>query len=114
MPVSLERTIHRQAGVIAQRQAIELGMSARTVQRRVAGGAWRELLPLVYLVSGHRRTDEARVRAAWLWAGGAPAAITGIAAAYWHAMLDGAPALVEVTVPQATHRRRRQGWWCAG
>ncbi|MGH8965042.1 MAG: hypothetical protein ACRDXB_06900, partial [Actinomycetes bacterium] len=43
--MSLERTIHRQAGVIAQRQAIELGMSARTVQRRVAGGAWRECCP---------------------------------------------------------------------
>jgi very-short-patch-repair endonuclease len=107
--VSIERTIHRQAGVIAQRQAVGLGMSARTVQRRVAGGAWRELLPRVYLVSGHRRTDEARVRAAWLWAGGAPAAITGCAAAYWHGMLDGAPALVEVTVPRATHRNAPPG-----
>jgi very-short-patch-repair endonuclease len=104
VPVSIERTIRRQAGVIALRQAVELGMSARTVQRRVASGAWRELLPLVYLVSGHRRTDEVRVRAAWLWAGGTPAAVTGLAAAYWHGMLDAAPALVEITVPRVTHR----------
>jgi very-short-patch-repair endonuclease len=104
VPVSIERIVQRQAGVIGLHQAVQAGMSARTVQRRVASGAWRELLPLVYLVSGHRRTDEARVRAAWLWAGGAPAAVTGLAAAHWHGMFDAAPALVEITVPRATHR----------
>jgi very-short-patch-repair endonuclease len=104
VPVSIERIIQRQAGVIGLHQAVQAGMSARTVQRRVASGAWRELLPLVYLVSGHRCSDEARVRAAWLWAGGAPAAVTGLAAAHWHGMLDAAPALVEITVPRATHR----------
>jgi very-short-patch-repair endonuclease len=104
VPVSIEHTVRRQAGVIARRQAVELGMSARTVQRRVASGAWLELLPLVYLVSGHRRTDEVRVRAAWLWAGGMPAAVTGHAAAYWLGMLDAAPALVEITMPRSTHR----------
>jgi hypothetical protein len=103
--VSIERTVQRQAGVIALSQAVRLGLSARTVQRRVCSGAWRELYPLVYLVSGHRGTDEVWVRAAWLWAGGEPAAVTGPAAAYWHGMLDRAPAVVEITVPRATHRR---------
>lgn len=84
-------------------------MSARTVQRRAAGGVWRELLPLVYLVSGHRRTDEARVRAAWLWAGGSPAAVSGLSGAYWHGMLDSAPAHVGLTVPRATHRQALPG-----
>jgi very-short-patch-repair endonuclease len=109
VPVSIERIIQRQAGVISLHQAVQAGMSARTVQRRVARGAWRELLPLVYLVSGHRRTDEARVRAAWLWAGASPAAVSGLAAAYWHRMLGAAPALVEITVPRATHRSAPPG-----
>ncbi|OLS98480.1 hypothetical protein BJF90_09485 [Pseudonocardia sp. CNS-004] len=107
--MSIERIVQRQAGVIGLRQAVQAGMSARTVQRRVASGAWRELLPLVYLVSGHRRTDEVRVRAASLWIGRAPAAVTGLAAAYWHGMLDAAPALVEITVPRTTHRTAPPG-----
>jgi very-short-patch-repair endonuclease len=102
--MSIDRTVRRQAGVIALGQAVRLGLSARTVRRRVRSGAWQELLPQVYLVSGHRRTDEVRVRATWLWAGGEPAAVTGPAAAYWHGMLDTAPAFVELTVPRATHR----------
>jgi very-short-patch-repair endonuclease len=109
VPVSIEQIVRRQGGVIGLHQAVQAGMSARTVQRRVAGGAWRELLPLVYIVSGHRRTDEVRVRAAWLWSGGAPAAVTGLAAAHWHGMLDAAPALVEITVPRATHRNAPAG-----
>jgi very-short-patch-repair endonuclease len=107
--VLVERIVQRQAGVIGLRQAVQAGMSARTVRRRVVSGAWRELLPMVYLVSGHRRTDEARVRAASLWAGGSPAAVSGLAAAYWHGMLDGAPALVEITLPRATHRTAPPG-----
>jgi very-short-patch-repair endonuclease len=107
--VSIERIVRRQAGVIALRQAVQEGISPRTVQRRVASGAWLELLPHVYLVSGHRRTDEGRVRSTWLWAGGAPAAVTGLAAGYWHGMLDAAPVPVEITVPRATHRTRPPG-----
>jgi very-short-patch-repair endonuclease len=109
VPVSIERIVRRQAGVIALRQAVQAGLSTRTVQRRVASGAWLELLPQVYLVSGHRRSDEGRVRATWLWAGGAPAAVTGLAAAYWHRMLDAGPALVEITVRRGTHRIRPPG-----
>ena len=102
--VTIDRTVQRQAGVLAHAQAVQLGLSARTVQRRVRSGAWHELYPQVYLVNGHRRTDEVRVRAAWLWAGREPAAVTGPAAAYWHGMLDRAPGAVEITVPRATHR----------
>jgi very-short-patch-repair endonuclease len=107
--VSLERTVRRQAGVIARHQAVALGISVRTVQRRVRGGAWAELHPRVYLVGGHRPTDEARVRAAWLWAGGDPTTVTAGAAAYWHGMLDRAPPIVEVTVARTTHRRPPSG-----
>jgi very-short-patch-repair endonuclease len=74
-------------------------MSAATVQRRVRQGSWHPLHPAVYLVGGHRLTDEARVRAAWLWAGDR-AAVSGPAAAYWHGLLDRAPDEIEVTVPR--------------
>ena len=92
-------------------QAAACGVSAATVYRRADGGGWQRLYPGVYLVGGHRLTDEARVRAAWLWAGGEPAAVTGPAAAYWHGMLKRAPATVEVTVGRQRHCRppRTQG-----
>src|SRR5919108_3260594 len=107
--MSLEHLLSRQAGVVTLAQAVSCGMSADTVRRRVRAGKWRELYPCVYLVGGHRLTDEARIRAAWLWAGGAPAAVTGPAAAFWHGMLDRAPARIDMTVPRRTHRRPRPG-----
>jgi very-short-patch-repair endonuclease len=70
---------------------------------------WVRLHPRVYLVGGHRLTDEARIWAAWLWAGGDPVAVTGPAAAFWHGMLQRAPQIVELTVPRRTHLRPRAG-----
>jgi Uncharacterized protein conserved in bacteria len=84
-------------------------MSAATVQRRAREGEWERLHPAVYLVGGHRLSDEAKVRAAWLWAGGEPVAVTGAAAAFWHGMLARAPAEIELTVPRNTHLRSRPG-----
>jgi hypothetical protein len=69
------------------------------VRRRVADGERQRLSPGLYLASGHRLTHEARVRAAWLWAGDR-ALVSGPAAAYSHGMLDRAPDVVEVTVPR--------------
>jgi len=94
--------------VLALRQAVACGMSAATVQRRAREGSWRRLHPAVYLLAGHRFTDEARVLAAWLWAGEG-AAVSGPAAAYWHGMLDRAPRPVEVTVPQGRSPRCPDG-----
>ena len=85
--------------MISLRQAVALGMSAATVQRRARQGSWKRLHPAVYLVGGHRLTDEVRVRAAGLWAGGR-AAVSGPSAAHWHGLLGRAPSVVEVTVPR--------------
>ncbi|GAA1265562.1 hypothetical protein GCM10009609_30930 [Pseudonocardia aurantiaca] len=94
----MQRTVGRQAGVIALSQTVALGMSARTVQRRVRNGAWRELHPRVDLVGGHQCTDEARVRAAWLWAGGEPAAAGWDLLRFtWHD-LNGRPAEVAAEI----------------
>jgi very-short-patch-repair endonuclease len=106
--MTLQDVIADQAGVITIAQAIACGLSASTVQRRARAGEWMRLHPGVYLVGGHRLTDEARVRAAWLWAGDA-ATVTGEAAAFWHRMLDRAPGVVEVTVPGTCKPRGQPG-----
>ena len=94
--------------MLALRQAVACGMSAATVQRRARDGAWKRLHPGVYLLAGHRLTDEARIRAAWLWAGEG-AVVSGPAAAYWHGMMDRSPRIVEVTVPRARSPRCPDG-----
>jgi very-short-patch-repair endonuclease len=106
--VSFERLVARQAGVVSLAQAVAAGMSPDTVQRRVREGRWTRLHPGIYLVGGHRRTPEARIRAAWLWAG-PDSIITGPAAAYWHHILDHAPAIIDLTVPAHTKPRPQPG-----
>jgi very-short-patch-repair endonuclease len=106
--MSLLDVITDQAGVITLAQAVAGGMSAATVHRRARTGEWTRLHPGVYLVGGHRLTDEARIRASWLWAGEG-AIVTGEAAAYWHRMLDRAPEVIEVTVPGTRKPRPRPG-----
>ncbi|MFC4945462.1 type IV toxin-antitoxin system AbiEi family antitoxin domain-containing protein [Pseudonocardia sp. GCM10023141] len=106
--MSLARILTRQAGVISLAQAVREGVSASTVQRWTRQGEWERLHPAVYLAGGHRLTDEARVRAAWLWAGES-AAVSGVAAAFWHGMLDRILPEVELTLPRQTHLRERPG-----
>lgn len=60
-------------------------------------------------MSGHRLTDEARVRAAWLAVDGKESAVvTGPSAAYWHRMLD-PPRQITVTIPRRMHLRAPPG-----
>ena len=106
--MSLEDVLRRQGGVVTLRQAVTLGMSPQTVHRRARDGRWRRLYPAVYLVGGHRLTDETRVRAAWLWAGD-EAVVSGPAAAFWHGMLDRAPTDIELTVPRRCKPRALDG-----
>lgn len=106
--MSLEDLLSTQAGVLSRRQAIAHGVPARTITRRVSTGVWRALHPGVYLVGGHRLTDEARVRAGWLW-GGECSTVSGPAAAFWHGMLGNRGFRIDLTMPRASHRRRRPG-----
>jgi very-short-patch-repair endonuclease len=103
-----EELVGRQAGVVSLAQAAAHGCSADRVRRRVREGRWRRLHPGVVLVGGHRLTDEARVRAAWLWAG-PTATVVGPAAAYWHGMCARAPTLVELALPSGMGSRRTRG-----
>jgi very-short-patch-repair endonuclease len=106
--VRLERVLERQAGVVTLDQAGACGMSADFVQDRAAAKAWTRLHPAVYLVGGHRFTDEARVWAAWLWAGEG-AVVSGRSAAFWHRLLPGLGPRVELTVPRRRKPRAQPG-----
>jgi hypothetical protein len=89
----------RQDGLVTLAQAVDLGVSERTIQRRVHTGGWERVLPRVFLVAGHPPCDAARVRAAGLWVG-ERSAVSGRAAAWWHGMWPSVPDTVEVTVPR--------------
>jgi very-short-patch-repair endonuclease len=106
--VVFEELVARQAGVVSLAQAAAHGYSADRVRRRVREGRWRRLHPGVVLVGGHRLTDEARVRAAWLWVGPL-ATVVGPAAAYWHGMWPRVPTSVDTAVPSRMGSRRTSG-----
>jgi hypothetical protein len=99
LPESLDVLVDGQAGVVGRRQAVAAGMAPQEVDRLLARRRWRPLHPRVYLVAGYALTDEARVRAAALWAGHG-AVVAGTAAAWWHGLVATAPATVGLAVPR--------------
>lgn len=102
--VLLDEFLRRQDGVISWAQALEAGLAPHQVTHRAATGRWLRLGPAVYRVADREHTDRARLFEAALGAGPG-ATVHGPAAAWWHGLLDDAPATIGVTVP----RRRRAG-----
>jgi hypothetical protein len=90
-------------------QAVDLGMSRQTVTRRARDGSWRRLHPGVYLVGGHRLTDEVRVRAAWLW-GGDQAVVSGPAGRLLVAAADRADSAAERLLVRILRDAGITGW----
>jgi hypothetical protein len=93
-------------GVIARREAIELGGTPRMIAARVRSGRWVERQPLAYVLSGAPDTFEQRLRAAVVSAHLNARASHGAAA-----RLDDIPgfasAAVELTAPHKTRRTER-------
>lgn len=98
----------RQHGLISAAQAAERGLAARTLRHWVTDRGWERVAPRVFLAAGHPVTGRTTIGAAALWAGGR-GAVSGPAAAWWHGMLDRAPAVVEVTVPRGCGLRAYPG-----
>jgi very-short-patch-repair endonuclease len=98
----------RQDGLVADVQAVDLGMTARTLRRRVQCDGWTRVAPGVLLAGGHPWTDRARLRAVGLWAG-RRGVLSGPAAAWWHGMRQAAPERVELTVARRCGLRGREG-----
>ena len=87
-----------QLGLIARRQALELGLSRHAVQQRVSSGAWRRVHEGVFAVGAADGGWRGDVMAACLAAGGNAVASHRAAAVLWR--FDGiVRAPVEITVP---------------
>jgi very-short-patch-repair endonuclease len=97
-PPAVRALLARQDGLITVAQAVRRGLPERTLRRWTQHG-WRRPAPRVYLASGHRLSDRARVRTAGLWAG-ERGTVSGPAAAWWQGLLATAPAQITVTVPR--------------
>jgi hypothetical protein len=100
----LSALLDRQAGVVGRGQALAAGLTPREIDRLLARRLWDPVHPRVYLAAGRPLTDEARVRAAALWAGDG-AVVVGAAAVWWHGLWSGgpgvrAPATVGVALPR--------------
>jgi very-short-patch-repair endonuclease len=97
--------VDAQHGVVARRQLLELGFSARAVEHRLASGRLSSLWPGVYAV-GRRRVDQ---RGWWIAAvlRTGPRAVLShqCAAALW-GMLSARSGPVHVSVPRCTVRRQ--------
>lgn len=106
--VLFDHVVAKQGGVVGLAQAVECGVSARTVQRHARDGTWERLRPAVYLVGGHDLDDRGEVRAAGIWAG-EQGTVTGPAAAFWHGMLPRLPGVIDLTVPVTSRPRPHTG-----
>jgi very-short-patch-repair endonuclease len=104
----LDDYLRCQDGVITLAQARSAGLSHEAVRRRLRSGRWRRCARGVYFVDDRPFTDSARVRAA-VYSYGELAAVSGLAAAWWHGLSKFAPDVVEVTVPRNSHGRSRDG-----
>jgi len=106
--VELDAVLRRQAGVISRDQALAAGLSRQRISRLLTTGRWIRVHPRVYLMASRDLTDEARVRAAALWAG-EPATVSGLAAAWWHGLWPDPPSTVDITVSPGRCLRVRPG-----
>jgi hypothetical protein len=93
----------RQRDLVTRRQCLAAGLSARTVEWRLASGRWVAVQQRVYLTRPGRDDWETRALAALLRAGSgataADAALCGLSAAYLWGLERTAPPSIELVVP---------------
>jgi very-short-patch-repair endonuclease len=65
----LAAVAEEQFGVFARAQGVDVGLSERSMSRRVMTGRWVEVFPAVYRLPGAARTGRQRAMAAVLWGG---------------------------------------------
>lgn len=94
----------KQHGVVARRQLLELGLSAQSIQHRLARGRLHRIDRGVYAVGRPALERKGRWMAAVLACRPGAVLSHGSAAALWG--IGAAPAIVEVTIPIASPRRR--------
>lgn len=98
----------RQHGVVSRSQALDLGLTVKTIRCHLDRGRWRRVHPGVYLVHSGEPSWMARASAAVLWAG-TGAALSLRAAAYLWQLTDRQPTVLTVAVPAHRQVRRVAG-----
>lgn len=91
-----------QGGAITRGQAIAAGVSRHTVRWRVSSGRWQRVLPGVFVVTTGQLDWRARASAA-LVGTGAPSVLSHASAAYIYGFETRAPAVIDISVPNAQH-----------
>ncbi|MHC3004968.1 type IV toxin-antitoxin system AbiEi family antitoxin domain-containing protein [Gordonia sp. GN26] len=89
-------------GVITAADAREHGLDRSAVRRRVTAGEWVAVRPRLYRLADHPVTARTTARIATLSVG--PSSIlSGLAAAWWHGIVDDPPETITVTAPRGRH-----------
>lgn len=97
-----DRVFRENDGIIARSQAIQGGLSVRSVDRAVASGRWQRVLPGVYRAAQHELTQVGWIRAVSCWAG--PGShLAGSAALWWWEVIPSFEGPVQINM--APHRR---------
>jgi very-short-patch-repair endonuclease len=96
--------VQRQHGVVARSQLLELGLGARSIEHRIAGGRLHSLWRGVYAVGRPEVSERGRWMAAVLSCGPDALLSHRSAAALWGIFRDGRR--LEVVVPISVDRRR--------
>jgi hypothetical protein len=97
--LDLLRVAGRQHGALSRAQALASGMSPSSVDRRIASGQLKVILPGIYTVLGVPSSWHQRVMAACLWAGAGAVASHQTAGALW-ALARIQQGSVEITTPR--------------
>ncbi|HEY1739105.1 MAG TPA: type IV toxin-antitoxin system AbiEi family antitoxin domain-containing protein [Acidimicrobiia bacterium] len=105
--IALARLARRQFGTFSREQALELGLTTKQVDHRVATKRWARVLPGVYRHAGTPPTETLVSTAALLWAG-ATAVIAGVPAAREWGITDLVPGRADIAVPRGERIRGNQ------
>jgi very-short-patch-repair endonuclease/predicted transcriptional regulator of viral defense system len=101
--LALARLAERQHGLITRRQAMALGLSSSTIERRRRRGQWIVVAPGVYRIHGAPDTWLSRLMARCLAYDGVASHRT---AAYLHGLSGFRPSVLEISVPRGRSVRR--------
>ena len=96
-----------QGGLVARRQLLAGGLSPAQARRRIDSGHWQAVFPGVYATFTGELSDQARVRAALLYAG--PPSCAHRTALWLAGALDQAPGAVHVGLPADRRVRAPEG-----
>lgn len=99
----------RQYGLFSRHQVLNVGLSDRTIHRRVRSGRWHQLGPGVYSLPGF---PASWLRSLWLapLAVGPGSVLSHEAAAALHHLILFPPGSVMITVAHGDHERRNPLW----